>query len=168
MAAFAWATPYPHVVGQTLSTDDEQHALNMVFSALRTWCGAKSSTGSMGTTAGLAVAAHFDITLQAISRHIQVLVRAGLVAQERTGRISRCRFDAVPIYGAAVWVNRYSKYWQARFDLLAVSLEEIERENSIKARTPSRSKPTRSTPARGRKQAVIPAALTSDSGGLCK
>jgi predicted transcriptional regulator len=80
----------------------------------------------------LEVAAHFDITLQAISRHIQVLVRAGMVAQERTGRISRCQFDAGQIYGATLWLNRYNKYWQAQFDLLAVSLEEIERENSIR------------------------------------
>jgi DNA-binding transcriptional ArsR family regulator len=69
----------------------------------------------------------FAISLQAVSRHIQVLVRAGLVTQERTGRISRCRLDAGPIYQAAVWVNRYSKYWQAQFDTLAVWLDEIER-----------------------------------------
>jgi DNA-binding transcriptional ArsR family regulator len=69
----------------------------------------------------------FDISLQAVSRHIQVLVRAGLVTQERTGRISRCRLDAGPIYQAAVWVNRYSKYWQAQFDTLAAWLDEIER-----------------------------------------
>src|ERR1700739_335198 len=69
----------------------------------------------------------FAISLQAVSRHIQVLVRAGLVTQERTGRIRRCRLDAGPIYQAAVWVNRYSKYWQAQFDTLAVWLDEIER-----------------------------------------
>ena len=69
----------------------------------------------------------FDIALQGVSRHIQVLVRAGLVSQERTGRISRCRLDAGPIYQAAVWVNHYSKYWQAQFDTLAVWLDEIER-----------------------------------------
>lgn len=68
----------------------------------------------------------FAISLQAVSRHIQVLVRAGLVTQERTGRISRCRLDAGPIYQAAVWVNHYSKYWQAQFDTLAVWLDEIE------------------------------------------
>jgi len=71
------------------------------------------------------IARHFDISLQAVSKHIQVLVRAGLVAQERTGRISRCRLDAGPIFAAAVWLNRYSKYWQAQFDLLAVALAEI-------------------------------------------
>src|SRR2546423_4313095 len=65
------------------------------------------------------LAAPFDISLQAVSRHIQVLVRAGLVKQERTGRISRCRLDAGPIFEAALWLNRYSKYWQAQFDTLA-------------------------------------------------
>ncbi len=68
----------------------------------------------------------FDISLQAVSKHIQVLVRAGLVVQERTGRISRCRLDAGPTYEAAVWINRYAKYWQSQFDTLAVWLEEIE------------------------------------------
>jgi len=66
----------------------------------------------------------FDISLQAVSRHIQVLVRAGLVTQERTGRISRCRLDAGPIMQAAVWINRYSRYWQDQFDTLAAWLEQ--------------------------------------------
>ena len=68
----------------------------------------------------------FDMSLQAVSKHIQVLVKAGLVAQERSGRISRCRLDAGPIYTAAVWLNRYSKYWQTQFDRLAGWLGEIE------------------------------------------
>ena len=72
------------------------------------------------------LAAPFDISLQAVSRHIQVLVRAGLIQQERTGRISRCRLDAEPVFNAAVWINRYSKYWQEQFDVLAVALTEIE------------------------------------------
>src|SRR6516164_8703240 len=49
------------------------------------------------------LAAPFDISLQAVSRHIQVLVRAGLVRQERTGRISRCSLVAGPIFAVAVW-----------------------------------------------------------------
>jgi DNA-binding transcriptional ArsR family regulator len=72
------------------------------------------------------LAAPFDISLQAVSRHIQVLVRAGLVDQERTGRISRCSLVAGPIFSVAVWINRYSKYWQEQFDLLTVALQEIE------------------------------------------
>jgi DNA-binding transcriptional ArsR family regulator len=72
------------------------------------------------------LAAPFDISLQAVSRHIQVLVRAGLINQERTGRINRCSLVAGPIFPVAVWVNRYSKYWQEQFDMLAAALQEIE------------------------------------------
>jgi DNA-binding transcriptional ArsR family regulator len=68
----------------------------------------------------------FDISLQAVSRHIQVLVRAGLIQQERSGRISRCSLDAGPLLDAAVWMNRYSKYWQQQFDMLAATLAEID------------------------------------------
>ena len=73
----------------------------------------------------------FAISLQAVSRHIQVLVKAGLVAQERTGRISRCRLDAGPIYQAAVWINQYSKYWQSQFETLAAWLDQIERRKQV-------------------------------------
>jgi DNA-binding transcriptional ArsR family regulator len=84
------------------------------------------------------LAAPFDISLQAVSRHIQVLVRAGLIQQERSGRISRCSLDAGPLLDAAVWMNRYSKYWQQQFDLLAATLADID------ARTTRRPAPSRS------------------------
>ena len=74
------------------------------------------------------IAEPFEISLQAVSRHIQVLVRAGLVTQARTGRISRCTLDAEPLAEAAAWMNRYAKYWQAQFDTLARRLIEIEKE----------------------------------------
>jgi len=85
------------------------------------------------------LAAPFDISLQAVSRHIQVLVRAGLVRQERTGRISRCSLVAAPVLAAAVWINRYSKYWQEQFDLLAVALEDIDKRKVAARRRPRRS-----------------------------
>ena len=74
------------------------------------------------------LAAPFGISLQAVSRHIQVLVRAGLVTQARTGRISRCSLDAEPLAEAAAWINRYAKYWQAQFEALAEHLARIEKE----------------------------------------
>jgi DNA-binding transcriptional ArsR family regulator len=73
------------------------------------------------------LAAPFAISLQAVSRHIQVLARAGLVRQQRSGRISRCSLETGPIFAAAVWLNRYSKYWQGQFDLLAMTLEDLEK-----------------------------------------
>jgi DNA-binding transcriptional ArsR family regulator len=74
------------------------------------------------------IAGPFQISLQAVSRHIQVLVRAGLVTQARTGRISRCSLDAEPLGEAAAWINRYAKYWQAQFEALARQLTRIEQE----------------------------------------
>jgi DNA-binding transcriptional ArsR family regulator len=74
------------------------------------------------------IAGPFAISLQAVSRHIQVLVRAGLVTQARTGRISRCSLDAAPLGEAATWINRYAKYWQGQFEALARHLERIEKE----------------------------------------
>ena len=72
------------------------------------------------------LAAPFAISLQVVSRHIQVLVRAGLIQQARSGRISRCSLDAGPLLDAAVWMNRYSKYWQQQFDILGATLAQID------------------------------------------
>ena len=85
------------------------------------------------------LAAPFEISLQAVSRHIQVLVRAGLIQQERTGRISRCSLDAGPMLDAAVWMNRYAKYWQQQFDLLAATLAEIDERKLEQAAAPRRT-----------------------------
>src|ERR1700733_7058501 len=74
------------------------------------------------------IAAPFGISLQAVSRHIQVLVRAGLVAQARTGRISRCSLDAEPLSEAAAWINHYAKYWQGQCEALANHLIALEKE----------------------------------------
>ena len=76
------------------------------------------------------IAAPFDISLQAVSKHIQVLVRSGLVRQERSGRISRCSLNAAPIEDAALWINRYAKYWQSQFDTLAKHLMRVEEERN--------------------------------------
>ena len=87
------------------------------------------------------LAAAYDISLQAVSRHIQVLVRAGLVQQARSGRISRCSLEVGPLYQAAVWLNRYSKYWQEQFDMLAAALSEIDAAPRSGRRTRARRAP---------------------------
>jgi DNA-binding transcriptional ArsR family regulator len=90
------------------------------------------------------LAAPFDISLQAVSRHIQVLVRAGLIQQHRSGRISRCSLVAGPIYEAAVWINRYSKYWQEQFDLLALALTDDDKKRKAKQQGARRRRSNRS------------------------
>src|SRR5262249_54334856 len=94
------------------------------------------------------LAAAFDISLQAVSRHIQVLVRTGLIQQERTGRISRCSLDAGPMLEAAVWMNRYSKYWQQQFDLLAFTLVDIDARRAAAPAKPAPKTAKKRTPGR--------------------
>jgi len=81
------------------------------------------------------LAAPFDISLQAVSRHIQVLVHAGLVQQERTGRIARCSLEVGSLFAAAVWINEYSRYWQAQFDALAEWLRRLDRRGRRRGRS---------------------------------
>jgi DNA-binding transcriptional ArsR family regulator len=90
------------------------------------------------------LASQFNISLQGVSRHIQVLVRAGLVQQERSGRISRCTLEAAPLMEAAVWLNRYSKYWQGQFDLLAATLAQIDERRATESTPPRSNKRGRS------------------------
>lgn len=135
------------------SEEDESEALTLVFGALADPVRREILDRLDGRDLLVSeVAAHFDISLQAISRHLQVLVRAGLVVQERSGRISRCRLDAGPIHDAAIWLNRYSKYWQAQFDLLAASLAEIaeEKKPPRKRVKPAMSKSSRSKSRRNK------------------
>ena len=101
-----------------------------------------------GTLLVSELAAPFDISLQAVSRHIQVLVRAGLVQQERTGRISRCSLVVGPIFGAAVWLNRYTKYWQAQFDTLAAALQQIDQRPFGTHQPPPAHRPSNRRPPR--------------------
>jgi DNA-binding transcriptional ArsR family regulator len=111
--------------------DDESQTLDQVFSALADPVRRNILRRLDGENLLVSeLAKPIPISLQAVSRHIQVLVKAGLVTQHRTGRISQCQLDAGPIFQAAMWVNRYSKYWQTQFDTLAAWLDHIESERT--------------------------------------
>jgi len=75
------------------------------------------------TTVG-ELAEPFDVSRPAISRHLRVLERAGLVRRTRDGRLSRCGLDAQPMRDAARWVERYRKFWEGQLDSLARYLEQ--------------------------------------------
>jgi DNA-binding transcriptional ArsR family regulator len=65
----------------------------------------------------------FAVSRPAISKHLRVLERAGLVQRSRDGRVSRCALDATPMRGAAEWVDRYRVFWERQLDALARYLE---------------------------------------------
>lgn len=66
----------------------------------------------------------FDVSRPAISKHLRVLERAGLVRRTRDGRVSRCGLDASPMRDAAAWVDRYRAFWEGQLDSLAKYLEQ--------------------------------------------
>lgn len=69
------------------------------------------------------IAAPFDVSRPAISKHLRVLERAGLVERQRDGRVSRCSLRAGPMRGAAAWIDRYRSFWEHQLDALSRYLE---------------------------------------------
>lgn len=136
-------TPQLHLVGDaSQNTETADDRLDAVFFALSDPIRRRILERLDGRALLVSeLAEPFEISLQAVSRHIQVLVRAGLIQQERSGRISRCSLDAGPLLETAVWINRYAKYWQQQFDLLAVTLADIDERASQRAAVPSARKP---------------------------
>jgi DNA-binding transcriptional ArsR family regulator len=68
----------------------------------------------------------FDISLPAISRHLKVLERAGLIARSRDAKWRPCRLDAAPIKEVANWADGYRQFWEARFAKLDDLLVELQ------------------------------------------
>ncbi|MEY2609272.1 MAG: hypothetical protein QOH31_7169 [Verrucomicrobiota bacterium] len=69
----------------------------------------------------------FSISLPAISKHLRVLERAGLIKRERDGRVHRLRLEAKPMRDAAAWIERYRGFWEGQFDALADYLEKQQK-----------------------------------------
>lgn len=82
------------------------------------------------------LAAPFDMSRPAISKHLRVLERAGLVVRQKDGRVSRCSLDAEPMRLAADWVARYREFWESQLDSLQDYLE-----NPPETPDPDRSEP---------------------------
>ena len=72
------------------------------------------------------LAAPFAMSLPAISKHLKVLERAGLIARGRRAQWRPCRLEAEPLQQAAGWLEAYRPYWEGRFDRLDDYLREIQ------------------------------------------
>jgi DNA-binding transcriptional ArsR family regulator len=68
----------------------------------------------------------FQMTLPAVSKHLKVLQRAGLVEQGRRAQWRPCRIKAAPLKAAADWVEQYRELWEERFNRLDDYLQEMK------------------------------------------
>jgi DNA-binding transcriptional ArsR family regulator len=68
----------------------------------------------------------FDMSVQAISKHLKVLERASLISRSRSAQYRPCRFEAAPLTPAVEWIARYRQLWKERFDQLEQHLIDLQ------------------------------------------
>ena len=73
------------------------------------------------------LARHHDMSLPAVSKHLRVLEKAGLLRRRRYGRVHEMELQAKPLKQAAQWVEEYRKFWEGSLDRLAEYLEKTKR-----------------------------------------
>ncbi|MGH3475546.1 MAG: ArsR/SmtB family transcription factor [Nocardioidaceae bacterium] len=69
----------------------------------------------------------FDISLQAVSKHLKVLERAGLITRARNAQWRPCRLETAPLDGASEWIAQYQKVWTDRFERLDREIDKLQR-----------------------------------------
>lgn len=84
------------------------------------------------------IAAHFSVSLAAVSKHLQVLERAGLLTRRRQGRTHHLRAKTEAIASAHEWIAQYARGWSEGFDALERHLDSHHAEHRTDAANPNR------------------------------
>ena len=107
---------------------NETELLNATFAALadptRRAILARLATGEATVTE---LAEPFEMSQPAISKHLKVLERAGLITRGREAQWRPCKLDAGPLKDASDWVEHYRRFWEASLDRLDDYLKELQR-----------------------------------------
>lgn len=77
------------------------------------------------------IAQPFDMSLPAVSKHIGVLEKAGLLHRHKDGRIRRCEFNAAPLETAFEWIGFYRDFWNSQLDSLANFLDKKQKRKVV-------------------------------------
>jgi DNA-binding transcriptional ArsR family regulator len=84
---------------------------------------ARLASGELSVTR---LAEPFEMSLPAVSKHLKVLERAGLVARGRQAQWRPCRLEAAPLKDVSDWVERYRQLWEESLDRLDAYLQELQ------------------------------------------
>ena len=93
-----------------------------------------------GETTVTDLAEPFDMSLPAISKHLKVLERAGLIARGRDAQWRPCRLDPAPLKEVAQWLEQYRQFWEQSFDRLESFLSELQKKEKTNVRNRSTTK----------------------------
>ena len=96
-----------------------------------------------GETSVTELAAPFDMSMPAISKHLKVLERAGLIARGREAQWRPCRIEAKPLKEAADWISHYERFWTESLDRLDQFLQKLKKEQTSYKKRKSHGTPTR-------------------------
>src|SRR5467141_2495583 len=89
---------------------------------------------ALGETSVTELAEPFDMTLPAISKHLKVLERAGLIARGREAQWRPCRTEPGALKGVDAWLENYRPLWEERFDRLDVYLHKLQAKEKKRGR----------------------------------
>jgi DNA-binding transcriptional ArsR family regulator len=103
---------------------------------------------ALGETSVTEIAEPFEMSMPAVSKHLKVLERAGLIARGRDAQWRPCRLDAGPLKDAAGWIEDYRRFWEQSLDRLGEYLRKIETART-KSKTKGPGKKSSSTRSRG-------------------
>lgn len=81
---------------------------------------------ALGETSVAELAAPFDISPPAVSKHLKVLQRAGLISQGRQAQWRPCKLEAAPLQEAAGFIEQYRQFWELSFDRLDIYLQQLQ------------------------------------------
>ncbi len=81
---------------------------------------------ALGETSVTELARPFEMSLPAVSKHLKVLERAGLIARGRSAQWRPCRLEAGPLREVADWIEHYRAFWEQSFDRLGEYLRQIQ------------------------------------------
>ena len=81
---------------------------------------------ALGETSVTELAEPFEMSLPAVSKHLKVLERAGLIARGRDAQWRPCRLQAAPLRDVATWIDHYRRFWEESFDRLDHYLRELQ------------------------------------------
>jgi DNA-binding transcriptional ArsR family regulator len=89
---------------------------------------------ALGETSVTELAEPFEMSLPAVSKHLKVLERAGLIARGRDAQWRPCRLQAAPLRDVATWIEHYRRFWEESFDRLDHYLRELQAKEKKRGR----------------------------------
>jgi DNA-binding transcriptional ArsR family regulator len=77
----------------------------------------------------------YSMSLPAVSKHLRILEKAGLVRRRRNGRVHNLKLEAAPMKQASQWIEEYRRFWEESFDRLDSYLQELQKKENKNSET---------------------------------